>query len=337
MSIWLLWYNDAMAEHKVPQDVEADDKLIGPFSFRQFCYLMVAAAAGFLAFVMGQVAIPLAFIPAPVCVFFLVIALPLRKDQPMEIYLAALIRYYFRPRIRLWTADGEQPFVEISNPTTDDTPRTKDLAGDEVSRRLSFLANLSDTQGWSTRGLSAPVNNTNLNDEFANDAANAEDIMEDNALTDSLDNMLDKSERKIREGAINAMKQAAMPAPITLPNQLPTQPVAPQPAYMMPPAALPPSQRPQPARPIQPAQSAPNLASAQPLMQPVYYQPQPVQQQPISPLPAEPAIMNSVPQPTAVPAVPTTPVLAQPVTPAPEPPVQSKPVDVNPLIDIKLH
>ena len=27
-----------MAVYKVPQDVEADDKLIGPFSFRQFIY-----------------------------------------------------------------------------------------------------------------------------------------------------------------------------------------------------------------------------------------------------------------------------------------------------------
>lgn len=197
-----------MAEHKVPQDVEADDKLLGPFSFRQFVYLMIAAAAGFLAFLMGGVSVPLAFIPAPVCLFFLIIALPLRKDQPTEIYMAALIKYYFKPRVRMWQADGEQPLVEISNPTTDDAPRTKDLAGDEVSRRLSFLANLSDTQGWSTRGISAPVNNTNLTDEFAGDAINAQDVMEDSEVSNSIDNLLDKSERRVRQNAINQMNQA---------------------------------------------------------------------------------------------------------------------------------
>ena len=164
-----------MAEHKVPQDVEADDKLIGPFSFRQFVYLMIAAGAGFLAFLLGRIAVPLAFIPAPICLFFLVIALPLRKDQPTEIYLAALIKYMFKPRVRVWQADGEKPLVEISNPAVDDTPKVKDLAGDEVSRRLSFLANLSDTQGWSTRGVAMP-NNTNLTDEFAADAVNAQDM-----------------------------------------------------------------------------------------------------------------------------------------------------------------
>ena len=38
-----------MATYKVPQDVEADDKLIGPFSFRQFIYLIVVALAGAMA------------------------------------------------------------------------------------------------------------------------------------------------------------------------------------------------------------------------------------------------------------------------------------------------
>lgn len=198
-----------MAEHKVPQDVEAEDKLIGPFSFRQFVYLMVAVGAGFLAFVLSGIAIPLAFIPAPVCLFFLVLALPLRKDQPTEIYFAALIKYAFKPRVRVWKADGEQPLVEISNPTTDDAPKTKDLAGDEVSRRLSFLANLSDTRGWSTRGIGVPpVNNTNLTDGFANEAANVEDVMDNSAVSDHIDNLLDQSEKKVRQDAIDRMNAA---------------------------------------------------------------------------------------------------------------------------------
>ena len=210
-----------MAEHKVPQDVEADDKLIGPFSFRQFVYLMIAAGAGFLAFLLGRIAVPLAFIPAPICLFFLVIALPLRKDQPTEIYLAALIKYMFKPRVRVWQADGEKPLVEISNPAVDDTPKVKDLAGDEVSRRLSFLANLSDTQGWSTRGVAAP-NNTNLTDEFAADAVNAQDMLEDGgALSSSIEHMLDKSEQQVRQNAINQMNIAAIQANQGQPKPVP--------------------------------------------------------------------------------------------------------------------
>ncbi len=43
-----------MASYKVPQDVEADDKLLGPFSFRQFIYLIIVAMAIALAWALSQ-------------------------------------------------------------------------------------------------------------------------------------------------------------------------------------------------------------------------------------------------------------------------------------------
>ena len=38
-----------MAVYKVAQDVEAEDKLLGPFSFRQFIYLIIVVIAIALA------------------------------------------------------------------------------------------------------------------------------------------------------------------------------------------------------------------------------------------------------------------------------------------------
>jgi hypothetical protein len=82
-----------MATYKVPQDVEADDKLIGPFSFRQFIYLIIVALSIALAWGLSKLFIGLVIIPLPVILLFGALALPLRKDQPMEIYLAAIISY----------------------------------------------------------------------------------------------------------------------------------------------------------------------------------------------------------------------------------------------------
>lgn len=45
-----------MAVYKVPQDVEAEDKLLGPFSFKQFVFLMIAVAALALAFALSSLA-----------------------------------------------------------------------------------------------------------------------------------------------------------------------------------------------------------------------------------------------------------------------------------------
>jgi hypothetical protein len=65
--------------YKVPQDVEADDKLLGPFSFRQFIYLMVAAGLAAIAVFLFQIFPGLIVIPAPFLIFFVVLALPLQK------------------------------------------------------------------------------------------------------------------------------------------------------------------------------------------------------------------------------------------------------------------
>lgn len=68
-----------MAVYKVPQDVEADDKLIGPFSFRQFIYLIIVAISIAIAWGLSQLFIPLAVIPLPLILFFGALALPLKK------------------------------------------------------------------------------------------------------------------------------------------------------------------------------------------------------------------------------------------------------------------
>ena len=91
-----------MAQYKVPQDVEADDKLLGPFSFRQFVYLMIAGGLIALAVGLFQLFPLLAILPIPPVLFFGALALPLRKDQPMETYLAALVSFYLKPRKRIW-------------------------------------------------------------------------------------------------------------------------------------------------------------------------------------------------------------------------------------------
>ncbi len=145
-----------MAVYKVPQDVEADDKLIGPFSFRQFIYLIVVAIAGFMAYVLSQIFIGLVLIPLPIMIFFGAIALPLRKDQPMELYLLALVQFYLKPKQRKWEPEGTVLTVEITAPKVAEPQRTKDFSGTEASTRLAYLAQIMDTRGWAARGAAAP-------------------------------------------------------------------------------------------------------------------------------------------------------------------------------------
>ena len=117
-----------MATYKVPQDVEAEDRLLGPFTFRQFVYLLIAAIAGALAAALFQIFTLLALLPTPVIFFFLVLALPLKKDQPMETYLAAIISFYMKPNKRFWRPGQGETTIQITAPKIVEKSRTRDIS-----------------------------------------------------------------------------------------------------------------------------------------------------------------------------------------------------------------
>ncbi|MDO4219775.1 MAG: PrgI family protein [Candidatus Saccharibacteria bacterium] len=141
-----------MAQYKVPQDVEADDKLLGPFSFRQFIYLLIAAALIAVAVLLFRVFPLLVILPLPFVLFLLALALPLKKDQPMETYLSAVISYYMKPHNRIWEPGEPESTIVITAPKKTDEIHLKDLNQDEAMHRLSFLADIVDTEGYAIKG-----------------------------------------------------------------------------------------------------------------------------------------------------------------------------------------
>lgn len=215
-----------MAIHKVAQDVEADDKLIGPFSFRQFIYLIVVAMAIALAWGLSQIFVGLAVLPLPIILVFGAMALPLKKDQPMETYLAAIVAFRLKPRKRLWVPDGIESLVEITAPKSLEEKRTKDLSSDEAERRLSYLADIADSRGWSIRRTTAQPD-TSMSGDSWNEAQATEDLFDDQSnLGNSLSAMISKSDQQRRSTMIQKMQQA---------SAMPTQPQpTPQPAVQSP-------------------------------------------------------------------------------------------------------
>lgn len=194
--------------YKVPQDVEADDKLIGPFSFRQFIYLIIVAIAIAIGWGLFKLFPPLAIIPLPVVLFFGALALPLRKDQPMEIYLAAVVSFYIKPRKRLWQADGIQSLIEITAPKTIEVQRVKNLSQSEAERRLSYLADIVDTGGWAIRGVASQAISPMQNEVFF-EAQNAEDILaDDGGVSKSFDTMINQSDLRRRQEVLDRMHQS---------------------------------------------------------------------------------------------------------------------------------
>lgn len=218
-----------MAQYKVPQDVEAEDKLIGPFSFRQFIYLIIVALSGALAWGLFQLFPLLVIIPLPIILFFGALALPLRKDQPMEVYLAAMVSYYLKPRRRFWDPDGVESLIEITIPKVVEVRRTKDLSQSDAQQRFGYLAEIVDSNGWAIRGQTAggiKAPNSAMNTDVYYAAQQAEDILDSNyGVAQSLDYMIGKSDDRRRQEMIDRMR-AIPDEPATLPAADPAAPTA---------------------------------------------------------------------------------------------------------------
>lgn len=186
-----------MGQYKVPQNVEAEDKIFGPFSFRQFIYLLISGGAGVLMWILGSVYWALALIPLPILIIALILALPLRQDQSMENYLLAMLKYFFMPKKRIWKSGSSETIVEIDATPLETPPPTKDIRGEDAINRISFLSNVLDTAGWSTRGVEFKPNE-NIDENVAAEVlrnANQSDMFEEtNPVAQNIDAKLSGTE-----------------------------------------------------------------------------------------------------------------------------------------------
>jgi hypothetical protein len=202
-----------MAVYKVPQDVEAEDKLVGPLSFRQFIYLMIAGASAFVGFMLFQASPFLVIIALPFVLLFGALALPLRKDQPMETYLLAMLRFFLKPKRRLWDPDGTITYVEITAPKTVERHLTKELTEQAAEERLDYLSRVMDSRGWALKGIDKA--DASLTPNVAAEAAEATDVLDDQAqLARSFDDLIAKKNEQHRQEAVQKMQAAqAVPTP----------------------------------------------------------------------------------------------------------------------------
>jgi hypothetical protein len=186
------------------------------------------ALTGTLAWFLGQLFLPLALIPLPVTLLFAALALPLKKDQPMEAFLVAIMSYYLKPKVRKWDPDGTEELVQIIAPKSIEKSLTKTLSKDEAQRRLGYLANVVDSRGWAVRSQGPPEpGNSPLNSDVYYEAQQARDFLDDDtSIAQLVDKRLEEDATKKRQQAIDLMHQPVQEAP---PTPAPEKPVAPTP------------------------------------------------------------------------------------------------------------
>jgi hypothetical protein len=150
-----------MATYKVIQDIEAEDKLVGPFSLRQFIYAGGAALMGYLSVIAITKGAPFMLVvflpPFLFCAFF---SWPWSPDQPTEVWALAKIRFLLKPRKRIWDQSGVRELVTITVPKKIEKIYTNGLTQTEVTSRLQALADTIDSRGWAVKNSSVNLSAT---------------------------------------------------------------------------------------------------------------------------------------------------------------------------------
>ena len=212
-----------MATYKLIQDIEAEDHILGPLSFRQFVFALIAVFLLYLNFLVVVKHVPfLLIIFLPPALFFLFFALPFGRDQPTEIWALAKLRFLFKPRKRIWDQSGMKELVTITVPKKIEHYYTDGLSQREVKSRLSALASTLDSRGWALKNVSGDsepeivtssdrlVGLNSVPQEVPTiDVREADDILDqnNNPVAQQFSTMIDASTQAHRQAIIDEMNK----------------------------------------------------------------------------------------------------------------------------------
>lgn len=220
-----------MATYKVPQDVEAEDKLLGPLTLKQFIYAIIVFLGFWLTIALARNSFTLIFVPIPLIptlFFAFMIFLGIKNPaQPAERYLAAIVRFYFKPHKRIWNQDGVIEAVQITAPPKLQHQYANTISRDEVRSRLNRLSNLLDSRGWAAKdvryqpNIILPTQPSGDDDRLISiaqlpqtllqepsDVHASDDVMDEQAspVAQAFDNMLIQQQQQQRDQAIAHMQ-----------------------------------------------------------------------------------------------------------------------------------
>ncbi len=100
-------------QYKIPQEVDIEDKIVGPFTLKGFGFIFAAAVTAILCLVIFM-RLGLSFIPSIIVggffgsLFIILGFLPF-NGRPIYTFTLPLIQFFTKPRQRVWKKEIEKP------------------------------------------------------------------------------------------------------------------------------------------------------------------------------------------------------------------------------------
>ncbi|MBY0309708.1 PrgI family protein [Patescibacteria group bacterium] len=131
---------------EVPQFIEIEDRIIGPFSWRQFLYLGGGLGMGVVLFLTTPFIVFL-LIGLPLAVLALALAFYPINNRPFSFFLEAMFNYFYNHRLYLWRRKEQviykkepAPSTVVDDLTTTSTQKPRHQSISSLSRQLELQA-----------------------------------------------------------------------------------------------------------------------------------------------------------------------------------------------------
>lgn len=130
-------------QFKVPQNIDMQDRIIGPLTLSQFFYLLFGGLIIYILFsrlLINGFGFLFWILSIPIGVFSFCMAFVKIQDRPFPVFFMAMLRYLSQPRARVW--QHYSPPVSAAPPPTkkkEATPTKKQLDPIRVNELVNVL------------------------------------------------------------------------------------------------------------------------------------------------------------------------------------------------------
>lgn len=136
--------------YQVPQFIEIEDKIIGPFTIKQFVYVVGGAGMSFIVYTYLHIYLSILLI-AGIVPLSLALAFYKVNNKPFIDFLESAFLFYTKQNLYIWKKQEKEVKVKTATETTENAqvyvPRLSDSKLKELSWTLDINENLNPLTG----------------------------------------------------------------------------------------------------------------------------------------------------------------------------------------------
>ena len=102
-----------MSQYKVPQNIDMQDRIVGPLTIRQFLYLLIGGMISY-GTLKTPGSIDFILIGLPVGITALAFAFLKINDQPFSRFVWSLVAFSVNPKKRVWHHGSGSPQINLT-------------------------------------------------------------------------------------------------------------------------------------------------------------------------------------------------------------------------------